>query len=1182
MAPRKPYVRWLIAAAVLLLFIVLLVVLERTLAVEGGALWGLRIGFIVLGLIAAGAIVWFLRPQDAEPVLDPGDDVLLTISGARQRLPRGALASRAMVLVVGPEGAAKTSLVMRSGGDPELLAGDAPSASGTVPPPTKTANVWAMQQAVVTELGGSLLTDAPRWAKVVRALRAPRVAAAVGQGDAAPRAAVICVPCDLFYAGGNGQQLEQLGQSLRQRMAEASRELGLAMPVYVVFTKMDRIPHFESWIGVFTKDELRAPLGATLPFDAASNTGSYAERLTPRLQAAFAQIVQSVSVRRVDLLGRDSAPDRRYGAYELPRELQKLAPAVTAFLVELCRPTQLGTSPQLRGFYFMGARPVVVTDVAQAAASMAAPAAPNASAATQVFRAAAAASPMAQPAAASITRKVPEWVFLDRFLRDVVLADTGAASVASGGVRVQRARRVMLGTAIAASVLLLAMVSGSWLGNRALSNRVEEAARRVASLPVVRSAPGTIAFAPAEALRQLDALRGQLDTLRTYVDSGPPLRLRFGLWRGERVLEAARPVWYDGFRKQLFAESWGAIVDSLNALPDVPGPTNDYGTTYGWLKGYLITTSSPDKSSVEFLAPVLVTSWQRGQPTDADVTGLARQQFEFYASELPTYNPYPTAADNALVVPARDFLARFTGGEQIYVNMLADANSTIPPVRVPQAPGLLTSTAEVPGAFSAKGAAFMLDAFRNSDRYFQGETWVVGDATAAKSVDREAVIGAIKTRYYDDRVRTWRGVVQSAAVVRPSTVSDAATKLDALAGNESPILQVLRTVAVNTNSDSATRAAFQPVHAVTPPELVDKFVSEKNQPYIDGLLGLQGALMQVAAMPPPVDTPSTAALVQAAQQAGGAVISARLAAKRVAQSFDLSVAASPLAGPVEQLLLQPITGVEAVLKSVGSTRPPVKRIVAVAPAPAPAPAAGGGGGGAAAAEAAVLNERGRALCARLDQLTSKFPFNAQATADANLADVKAILAPTTGELWVFQQERLAPYLEKQGGSWTAKAAGGVELSKSFVDFFVRASEVSAALFAEDPTTPQVRWLASGVISETTPLLVLKNNGKEARFDAKSFKNEVIWPATNGRDAQLLAQFKKNKPALVKSVGGDWAIFRLVASADAFEGQSVTWNATGIKESQPVMLRFEALRREASSVLTRGWLGRMSCVSQVTK
>lgn len=1181
MAPRKNLTRWIIAAAVLLFFVIVMLVLDRTLALDTLPQWGLRIGFVLLGLIAAGAVLWYLRPQEDEPAIDPGDDVLLTIGGARARLPRKSFGSRAVVVVLGPEGGTKTTLVAHSGGDPELLAGNPSAKPNEAPPSTKTANIWAMQQSVVVELTAGLLADSARWTKVVRALRAPRVAAAVGKGEAAPRAAVVCVPSDLFYSGSNGQQLATLGVALRQRLAEASRELGLAMPVYVVFTKMDRIPHFEPWISPFTKDELRAPLGATLPFDPASTTANYAERLTPRLNAAFGQIIDVLSSRRVDLLARDTVQERRYGAYEFPREFRKLGPAISTFLIELCRPTQLGSSPQLRGFYFVGARPVVVSDIQQAS-KVSAAAASSASDATQIFRSAApmTAAPTAAPQATS--RKVPEWVFLDRFLRDVVLADTGAASVASGGVRVQRTRRLMLGAAIAASALVLLGATISWLGNRAIAERVADASRAVASLPIVQSAPGAIVFPSAEALRRLDALRAQLDTIRGYITDGPPMRLRFGLWQGEALVDAARPVWYDGFKRQLFATSWGAIVDSLKALPDIPTTSNDYGTTYGWLKGYLITTSAPERSTAQFLAPVLLSSWQRGQTTDADITALARRQFEFYASELPTYNPYPTAAVASTVTHARTFLGRFTGGEQIYQNMIAAASKAVPPVKIPQTPGVLTATPEVAGSFSTKGAAFMADAFTNSDRYFQGETWVVGDATASRSVDRESVIAGLRARYHEDYAKSWQRVVSTANVVRPSSVKEAAEKLDVLAGAQSPILQVLRITAENTRTDSAMRAAFQPVHAVTPPEVLDKFVSEKNQPYMEGLLGLQSALKQVAGMPPAIDTATTLALVQAAQTANGDVIKARLAEKRVAQSFNLTPAASPMATAVEALLGAPITGAEAALRGAASLRPPSKRVI-VAAAP-PASGGGGGGGGAAAAvstEAAELNGRGRALCTRVEQLTTKFPFNVDATSDASLSDVKAILAPGTGELWVFQQERLASYIEKQGNTWVAKGGGKVELSKSFIDFFNRAAEVSAALFAEDPATPTVRWLASGVITDQTPMLILKNNGKEARFDKKSFKNEVIWPATNGRDAELQAQFKKNKPLKVRGATGDWAIFHLVTSADAFEGQGVTWNATG-KDAEPVMVRFEALRREASSVLTRGWLGRMSCVAQVTK
>jgi len=1181
MAPRSSYARWLFAALALLLFLVVLLVLERVVDLEPAARWGLRIGLILLGLIAAGAIVWFLRPEGDEPPPDTGDDVLLAIGSARARLPRKNLTGRPLVLVVGPEGSARTSLVAHSGGDPELLAGQAPAQTTDAPSPTTTANVWAMQQSVVVELTSRLLTDATRWGKVLRSLRAPRAAAAVGQGTAAPRAVVVCVPCDLFY-GGNAQQLTTLGALLRQRLAEASRELGLALPVYVVFTKLDRVPHFEAWISPFTRDELRAPLGATLPFDPGTDTGNHADRLGPRLDAAFQQLVNAIAARRVDLLGRDPSLDRRYGAYELPRELRKLLAPVKGFLIELCRPTQLGSSPQLRGFYFTGARAVIVSS-AQAPASAPAAAAPTSADATSIFRPPTAAAVAAASSAQAGTRKVPEWVFLERLLRDVVLADGGAASVAGGGIRVQQSRRILLGAAIAASVLLLAGATTSWLGNRALAARVGQAARDVASLPVVRSAPGVLALPSAEALRSLEALRAQLDTVGDYVQDGPPLRLRFGLWQGAAVIDAARPVWFDGFRRQLHADAFAALVDSLKALPRTPGPANDYGTTYGWLKGYLLTTVEPERSTAEVLAPILLTSWQRGVDTDADVTALARRQFEYYAEVLPTDNPFPTAADASLVARAREFLSGYTGGEQIYVNMLAEANAEIPAVAIPQAPGLITVRPSVPGAFSAQGAAFMDDAFRNSDRFFQGETWVVGEATASRAVDRDPIIAAIRARYLEDYAREWRQVVQTATVTRPTTVADAADKFDLLAGAQSPILQVLRTVAVNTDADSAIRAVFQPVHEVTPPSVVDKFVSEKNQPYMDGLLGLQAALLQVRNMPPVVDTASALAMAQAAQTAGGDVTRARVAARRVAQGFTLTPTAAPVASAVEQFLTAPITGVEAVLRTAGTTRAPAPRPVAAAPAPAPAPAAapgGGGGGGDAARIAAVLNERGRALCSTMGPVLAKFPFNPDARDEASIAEVTALFAPGTGAIAAFQQERLAPFLEKQGAAYTAKPVDGVALSASFLTFFNRATQVSAALFPDNATTLRLRWMARGITSDATPQLLLRHGASDARFDARTPRNEIVWPSESGREARLEATFKRNRPVTVASATGEWALFRLVAQATRFDGTGrVEWAATG-RDAVPVVVEFD--QPNGIPLLKRGWLGGMTCVPQVTQ
>jgi type VI secretion system protein ImpL len=450
-------------------------------------------------------------------------------------------------------------------------------------------------------------------------------------------------------------------------------------------------------------------------------------------------------------------------------------------------------------------------------------------------------------------------------------------------------------------------------------------------------------------------------------------------------------------------------------------------------------------------------------------------------------------------------------------------------------------------------------------------------------VDRDAVITGIRSRYADDYAKAWRAVIATAVVSRPSNVKDAASKLEAFSGNQSPILQVLRTTAMNTNTDSVTRLTFQPVHAVTPPDIVDKFVSEKNQPYQDGLLGLMGALNRVANLPPPApnDTAATQAIVQAAQLAGGDVTNARVAEKKVAQGFTLTPLAAALANAVDRLLVAPIDGAEAALRTAGAMRVPTRTVVVAPPPKAlPAPSGGGGGGGGGVPLSQVLNDLGQALCSSVRPIVGKFPFNADATSDVTMDELNALLAPNDGALWVFAQGRMKPFLEEKDGKWSGKAVGDVELSPAFVKFFNRAAEVSRALYSTGAATPTIGWDVEAVISaEQTPVVDLQFGTRRASFNTSTPQNVVTWPA--GREAQLEATFKKNKPVIVSKGSGEWALFRLALPAK-FDGMRGTWPATG-KDAVPVVIAFEAKRGPQYPVLQRGWLGRdMSCVPQVTK
>jgi len=1216
---RNPSTRWYSALAVLVVFVLLAWLLGAVLALSEGERVALRVGLVALGLVGAVALLWFLRPQ-AEGVApaaraadSKGDDVAAVVAAARARMPRGAFASKAMVLVLGTQGSCKSTMIVKSGTDPELLAGDA--LAGDTPGKTAVANFWLVKDAILAEAGGPTFTDAARWKRLVRALRTPRFAAAFGRGSTPARSAVVCVSCDLFRGANAQEQIEGLAKLTRERLTEAAREWGIALPVYVLFTKGDKLPHFEKWAATLTQEEVRAPVGATIPFDAAAGAtgkeraqamGTYAERTVPRIGQAFARLVSALAGHRPTLLERESQAERRLESFELPREVGKLASAASKFLVDICRPMHLGVSPQLRGFYLVGARPIEVTDVPAPADVASRPRAGvrSISSATEVFipKAAGQAGPVSSTAARASTRRVPQWVFLERLFPDVILADAGAAAMASGGVRVSSVRRVLLGAGIAASLVVSFGIVRSWMGNRDLASRTAAASRDVTSLPIVSAPEGAIAFPSADALRRLDALRTMLDTLDRLSQTGVPNRLGWGLWRGDALLASGNQVWLEGYRRQLHTSAYGALVDSLRALPAAPRATDDYGQDYAMLKAYLIMTGESPRSTPDFLAPVLLTSWMRGQPIDADVLALARRQFESYAVYLARENPWPEAADARLVTKTRDFLSRFTGGEQIYQSMLVNANAATPPAQlaeeVPMAPGMITAPAEVPGAFTAAGWEFMQGAFRNADRFFEGERWVVGDATATQSEDRDAILQALRARYVTDYVTRWRTFVRTATVVRPAgardaAVKDAARKLGVLSGPQSPLLGVLAMVSRHTSVDSSVVSAFQPVHAVVPPDAKGKNVNDGNQSYVNALLGLQGALEGISFMPPVVDTASAQAMAQKGQEALGTVTQAKIAARQLTQQFAVDTAAAKIAGTVGALLEAPINGAEVVLKGVSGTRPPAARPVVVAPAPPPptvAPPAGGGGGGGGgdnAAKAAelsrVLNERGAAICTAMTPMLQKFPFNPAATIEATIAEVSGLLAPGAGQLAAFESERLGDLLEKKGNQWVAKAGGPVALSAPFVAFFNKAMQVSEALFSGG-SAPRVVFLAKAVTSPQVPRVTLTHGSQVASFSANTPENRFVWPPPSGREARLLAQFGKEKEREIDKATGEWAIFRLVsraAKADPGGGGALRaeWTPTG-KDARPVAVEFNV--ESGAPVLQRGWLGGMSCASQVTR
>src|ERR1017187_1084577 len=354
-------------------------------------------GLVLVALIVLAVLWYFLKGNKASAApaadaTDPGgagnEEIDSLVREAERRLAaskQGArLGNLPIFFLVGDTGSTKTSVMVNAGLEPELLAGLVYRDNTLVP--TRTANLWFSRRTIFVEAGGSVPSEPARWTRLIRKLQ-PR-SSVVSQSAQAPRAVLVCYDAETFTRPGAQESATAAARTLRARLGEMSQAFGINLPVYVLFTKMDRLPFFTEYVRNLTKEEAGQVLGATIPMRDVRAGGVYGEEQTARLTADFERLFRSLADARPEFLGRETDATKQPGAYEFPREFRKIRPAVVQFLVDICQPSQLTVGPFLRGFYFTGVRPIVINEVAPVAAvPQSQPGYGSAAGATGVFKA---------------------------------------------------------------------------------------------------------------------------------------------------------------------------------------------------------------------------------------------------------------------------------------------------------------------------------------------------------------------------------------------------------------------------------------------------------------------------------------------------------------------------------------------------------------------------------------------------------------------------------------------------------------------------------------------------------------------------------------------------------------------------------------------------------------------------
>lgn len=1140
-----------ITGAALLVFLLAALLLPRLLGVSGSSYLILAGGLALIGVSAAAAYLWFdarsvaaeAKAAAGETGVSADDEVSQILNEAGERLRTSKVGVRfanlPALFVIGPRGSTKTTTVMQSGLDPELLAGRVYQEGSTIAP-TRSLNAWFTRQWIFVEPGAAVLTDPAKWSNLIRRLRPGALTGASQKGAQSPRAALLCFDCEEFLKAGGPESTAAAARELREKLAAISQNLGVSLPVYVLFTKSDRIPYFLDYFNTLTNEESAQVLGSTLPANASA--GAYDEEQTGRLNAAIDGLYLSLAEHRTDFLAREGDAAKTPGSYEFPREFRKIRGQIVQFLLDVCRPSQLNATPFLRGFYFTGVRPVMVRQAAPAPV-VNKPRSIDAGA-TGVFRVGSEpGSSLSQEGAA--VRRVPQWVFLHQLFSQVVLADEQALSASAVVVKASVWKRALLASAAALGLLLAIAWTVSFSQNHGLESAAGDAAAAIKTARVdSQSGPPVPSM---DDLTKLDNLRQSVETVARYNREGAPLSYRWGLYVGQELYPKVRKIYFQRFFQLLFGSTQASLWSNLQALPAHPSPNDSYQYPYDSLKSYLITTSNHDKSAQAYLSPLLYARWAAGKTVDPATAQLVRRQFDFYSDELRYENPYTSQNDAAAVTRARAYLAQFAGAERVYRFMLTKANGTAPTLnfnqKFPGSAQTVVNNRDVAGAFTKVGFPIMQDAIKNADKYFAGEAWVLGDQAVSVG-DLGKLQDDLKNLYSTDYVDQWRDYLKHTTVVGYSSIQDAAKKLAVTASPQSPLLAMFCMASQNVGADPDLAKQFKPLLAVVPASCGDQYVGSTNQEYMKALLTLQVSLGQINS-PDPND-PNVA-------QAANNATAAKVVTGSMAQGFGVD----PLAPTVQKLIEDPIAYVEPLVKGLG---------------------------------AAALNKGGKDLCSQFRGLMVKYPFNATSTAEATLDDVNAIFKPAEGALWKFYEQNLQRLLPKQGTTYAPQPGGNVTLLPNFVSFFNRMAAFSNALYAGGPD-PHFTYSLKPDPAEGIQSVTLNIDGQTITYSGgNAVAKQFTWPSGQP-GVRATAKFGGSTDITWATYAGLWSVFKFFGKAEKPVGpgaSTLEWvirigdQAAQLPNGKPLTVRFDLDMGASPPLFQKGYLSGLSCVADVAK
>ena len=1097
-----------------------------------------------------------------------------------------------LYLVMGPEGSGKTTVIVNSGLEPRLLAGDATRDGQIVP--TSTANFWYAEGAIFVEISGRILMQEPtRWEKALRLLSERRSASWWKRllerntpRTSNLRGVLIACDTEAFLHAADPRGHGATARTFNERLQMAQTIMCADFPTYVIFTKLDSMSNFQELFSHLTDTEAKQVFGVTLTTaSSAPNAEAYADRESSRITKLFDRLYQSVGDKRLAMLAREDSVERRARAYEFPRELKKIRSEVVQFLIDVSRPSNLNPACRLRGFYFMAKQlvPSVVHSV------------PADSVDTISFRPAMGATTILSVNLSAIrdygtfdsispARSRGKWIFLTELFRQVILLDRTSRNTAPP-LRAGDSRHLHIALGVIGSLsLLLSVIWGaSWRQNHQLLTQVQAAVLKSGKAP---------AQSPLESLRELELIRLQMVRLQAGDGSGVGLSYHWGLYSGAAAAADLDRLYYAQFRQAILDPALATMSGRFLQLGENASAGAD---VYEELKSYRTITSGSCPVDESTVAASLIGVWNDYLSQGGEEQSLAERQIRLYTAHLKSADPFGHGIpeNSEAVVRAQVYLRSLTGPEkalQSIVEQIQPEATDRLSAYASNYSQVLSGPDRVEAQFTIAGCNAVLGRIHQHKLISNGDPCVIGVPGKASAADT-AMEAQVQKLYTGAYIQFWNSFFEAHHVADFSGSLDAAQKLRVLAdNNRSPLLALIYMTSANTNvsvpetlrekASHAVKGAdnivtktlrsiaggpakagaaqitqqqdlglvgpiFDSLHIMVDPSARDKWLNERNQPYMKALGDMSDALM---ALPPEVHN-EVPLEMQQLQQARTAIAGAEAALHTLAGNFPNGPRGIDV--DLQNLLREPIEHARRVVYAVRvaePARPVVAAAVPPAPPVNPIPVID------PTLKPAIehLNAAAVRLCSVVAPMVHKFPFDASSTSDVSVDELNQLLQPGTGAYPMFSNLPEASRAYNHSGRiWAQKPEFPAAFSQSFIHTLNGYGETQDAVYG-----------AVGDAAHVDFTITVDGTGKipfQLEVDGHILKHSpghptpplhMVWPPiTNGPTQLTIKSGWRKKGGMQTGVWtGPWALFHLLQSADDQSGNVFTFRTVEFARS----------------------------------